>query len=214
MDKLQWFKFSPSDWTMGRISRTSFAVQGEFLRFCCTYWNKECMVTEETAQHELSDKAYKILLSKGIIKVSTSIVKIDFLDAQLEDIRKLQGIASKAGKASALAREQKRIASISTGVERNSTEKSKSKREDLYRVIDHLSITKLEYSKLQEVYSNEIIEHVLDSIENYKSKDHYTSLYLTAKTWLKDKPKKIDNITENNTIDNFATNVMKQINKQ
>ena len=49
MDKLTWFKFSPSDWIMGKISKMPLKIQAEYLRFICIYWNKGCIVTKEDA---------------------------------------------------------------------------------------------------------------------------------------------------------------------
>ena len=218
MSKLEWFKFSPSDWTMGRISRTSLAVQGEFIRFCCIYWNKDCCMTEDTAIKELSEKTYKILLSRGVIKSVQSndkteqVIRIDFLDEQFIEIRRLKTIASKAGQASAEAR--RKVKRNSTAVQPISTDKSKEKDNNIFRQFSHLSITNFENGVLLEEYSQESINHVLDSIENYQKNTSYKSLYLTARTWLRNQPKKVDNILinpEEQEVDNFANNVMKKI---
>ena len=75
-------------------------------------------------------------------------------------------------------------------------------KENIYRQFKHLSITKDEYNKLIGVYSSEAVNSILDAIENYKNNKNYTSLYITAKQWLKKEalasPKQI-NIDENNT---------------
>jgi hypothetical protein len=225
MSKLNWFKFTPSDWTMGKISRTSLTIQGEFIRFCCIYWNKDCWITESTAKQELSDKTFKTLISRGVIKsisaytkisdTTEQVIRIDFLDEQLNDIHRLKQIASKAGQASAEAR--RKIKQNSTHVQRNPTDKIEIEKENhniLFREFNHLSITIAENNKLLEEYSQETINQILDSIENYKQNVNYKSLYLTARSWLRNQPKKIDNIRLNpaeQEIDNFATNVMLKI---
>lgn len=54
-----------------------------------------------------------------------------------------------------------------------------------YRQFSHLSISHEEFEKLKQIgYSQEQIDSILDSIENYGPNKKYKSLYLTAKKWL------------------------------
>lgn len=56
----------------------------------------------------------------------------------------------------------------------------------VYRSFKHLSISVNEFNKLIENgYSEAEIDDILDSIENTNNNRKYTSLYLTANTWLK-----------------------------
>lgn len=56
--------------------------------------------------------------------------------------------------------------------------------EKTYRNINHLSLSDIEFEKLEAEYDKTTIDRVLDSIENYKDNKKYKSLYLTAKNWL------------------------------
>ncbi len=165
---------------------------------------------------ELSPNGYKRLFAANVLKQEGVQGRILFLDAQMQDIEQMRQQASKAGRASAEARKLKVGA---TPVQRNATDIEKEKEiellidTDIYREFEHLKMTNAEFKKLNKEYSSDTIEHILDSIENYKNKEHYKSLYLTARTWLKDKPKKIDNVVEEQVKDNYADNVMKQLNK-
>ena len=80
----------------------------------------------------------------------------------------------------------------------------------VYRAFAHLSLSVDEFNKLRIEYSAEQINNVLDSIENFKSNKNYSSLYLTAKNWLKRDVQKNEVETSD---DRFYKNVMAQIAK-
>ena len=98
MDKLQWFKFTPSDWMMGKIQRCPEITQARFLRLCCLYWNKESNLLRDDAIIEIDQEHYDVLLSKKIITDDGAHVSIQFLDEQLEDIAETSKGKSKAAK--------------------------------------------------------------------------------------------------------------------
>jgi len=106
MDNLQWFKFSPADWMMGRIQRQSPQVQVDFLRLCCQYWKNEGYVSCEDAELETMD-SYATLVKYKIIKVENNSISIDFLDIQLDNVEDKRLQASNAGKLSAKSRKRK-----------------------------------------------------------------------------------------------------------
>lgn len=86
MDKLQWFKFMPTDWVMGKIQRCPEITQARFMRLICLYWNKECILSLEDAEIEIDKEHLDILISKKIVKVEDDFLIIDFLNEQLEGI--------------------------------------------------------------------------------------------------------------------------------
>lgn len=206
MDKLQWFKFRPSDWTMGRIQKTSNAVQGEFMKFCCSYWNKQCDMTTTQAQFEFTNKAWKKLLDLEIIKINEGRAHVLFLDEQMLGIGDMREKASKAGKASAKKRNENKRSS--TTVQQKPTEKRREEKKNIYRAFGHLSISFEDFYKLQDEYTKEQIDYILDQIENYKGSKNYKNLFLTCKSWLRKEPK----LKQDNG-DNFYKNVMDKINK-
>lgn len=106
MDNLQWFKFSPADWMMGRIQRQTAQVQVDFLRVCCQYWKNEGNYSIEDAKLEAMD-SYDVLVKYKIIKEDAANVVIEFLDEQLDGIEEKRKQASEAGKRSAEARKRR-----------------------------------------------------------------------------------------------------------
>lgn len=212
MDKLQWFKFRPSDWMMGKISKMPHKTQAEFIRFCCQYWNKECKMNIDDAKIEFGDVSWKKLLQYKIIIIDDENVHVKFLDEQMEGINEMRGKRSIAGKISAKkrAKDNKR----STSVQQNSREKSRvEKKENIYRSFSHLSITHDEYKKLCEIWSRGHVENCIDSIENYKKNTNYKSLYLTCRSWLKDTPKKQDEKGDMESFVSKKLETLKKINK-
>jgi hypothetical protein len=76
-------------------------------------------------------------------------------------------------------------------------EKEKVKeKNNIYRQFSHLSISVEEIEKLKIDFTIEQIESVLDQVQNFSGNKKYTSLYLTAKNWLKkNQPKQQEGIS-------------------
>lgn len=88
MDKLQWFKFSPYDWNMGKVKRVPELTQYRFIMLMMLYWNKECILSLEDAELEIDKEHLDILLSKKVVKSFNGRVIIDFMDEQLNEAGK------------------------------------------------------------------------------------------------------------------------------
>ena len=99
MDKLQWFKFTISDWVMGKIMRCPEVTQARFIWLCCQYWNKECVMNYDDAEIEIEKEHLTILLQKRIILLDADKIKIKFLDSQLIEILEVSKGRSIAAKA-------------------------------------------------------------------------------------------------------------------
>jgi hypothetical protein len=100
MKSLTWFKFSPSDWMMGRISRQSPDVQIAFLRLCCIYWNNECRMSIAHAELE-TDGHFPTLVKLNMVETNDDCIVIKFLDIQIQEIYSVKERLSYGGKKSA-----------------------------------------------------------------------------------------------------------------
>lgn len=90
--------------------------------------------------------------------------------------------------------------------------KDNKENKDIYRSFQHLSLSVLDFNKLEIEYTKEQIDSVLDAVENYKLNKNYKSLYLTVKQWLKKYPKKSEIKKTPKSLDEIAyENIMKQI---
>jgi hypothetical protein len=144
MDNLQWFKFSPSDWMMGRIQRQTAQVQVDFIRLCCKYWQKECILSIEDAELEAMD-SYAALLKYKLINEIDGNVIIEFLDEQMVGINARREQASSAGKRSAELRKRSTVVQRSLdSVERNSTEKSRVEKKRVDKSIEEKELVVLQ----------------------------------------------------------------------
>jgi len=86
---------------------------------------------------------------------------------------------------SATVTQRKRNTSATVTQPIEEEEERKEEKEEIYRAFKHLKLTIDEFKKLNEVYLKEDIETVLNNIENYKTNNKYSSLYLTSLNWLK-----------------------------
>ena len=86
MEKMQWFKFSISEWKMGKIQRCTPEAKSVFIELCCLYWINETKLSIEDAIIECDEDNYQNLLSKKVIKEVDGYVKIYFLDEQFENV--------------------------------------------------------------------------------------------------------------------------------
>jgi len=103
-EKLQWFKFTPSDWMMGKILKCPEITQARFMKLCCLYWNKECNLSYEDAEIEVDEEHLENLIKKKVIKVEDDNIIIEFLKEQDSEILNDKGNRSNSGKIGNLKR--------------------------------------------------------------------------------------------------------------
>jgi len=185
--ELPYFKFIATEWLTKDIAYESYEMQGMFIKLCAEYWNMGCMMTLKQAEKRISIDVLT-LFDSFIVKQDENI-KIKFLDEQWQELMKDHLRNVKSGKKGAKSRWDNSTANSTPIDTANSTpvayRKDKIRKEEVYRVISHLSISLKEHNKLLEYWKDEQVQEIYDSIANHAANKKYKSLYLTAKNWLK-----------------------------
>jgi len=158
--ELTWFKFNISAWMMGRIQREHNDTIVSYLRICCQYWKKGCLMNVEDAKLECEEKEFNSLILKKIIKIESENIIIDFLDEQFIEITGQKKQASEAGKRSAELR--RLLNANATTVERPLNDRATDKiRIDKIRIEKDIKDRKLKFSEslkpFLEVYGKEML---------------------------------------------------------
>jgi len=186
MEKLTWFKFTISDWIMGKIMKCPEITQARFLRLCCLYWNKECFLSIDDTIIEIDKEHFDILVSKKVISISDEMITIRFLDEQNENVISL----SEKRRLAVLERWNKlknkntSVPKKHTSVLQNDTDKSRVDKSILNT--NSIDDRKLKFSKslvpFVGLYGKEMIRDFCDYwTEPNKSKTKFKQE--TQKTW-------------------------------
>lgn len=145
-------------------------VAGKLIKHIFSYVNDE----DPTADNQLVELAF--------ISIKRQLKRdLEKWETQLEQRREAgRKSAAKRQRNSTSVNERSRASTDNVNVNVNVNDNK-----DIYMSFKHLKITKAECIKLNENYTKEQIDNVLESIQNYKGNSKYVSLYLTAKNWLK-----------------------------
>lgn len=87
--ELPFFKFYPTEWLLGKISRETKEIQITFLKVCCWYWQKDCDITYDDIIFYEDEKLVNTVIEKKYIKVGKNgKISIKFLDEQISEHKK------------------------------------------------------------------------------------------------------------------------------
>lgn len=118
---------------------------------------------------------------------------VEFQYGELKEVNRAHNSVINTLKKYNLLNKNKGLISPLQGIKEKDKLKDKEKdkeKEDVYRSFAHLSITVDEFKELEKSYRKNTIDEIIDRIENYKDNKKYSSLYLTAKNWLKKEPQR------------------------
>tara|TARA_R110002051_G_scaffold34523_1_gene76834 strand:+ start:208 stop:666 length:459 start_codon:yes stop_codon:yes gene_type:complete len=97
--ELPFYKFYPTEWLLGKISRETIEIQITFLKVSCWYWQKDCDITYDDIIFYEDEKLVKIVIEKGYIKLGKSgKISIKFLDEQILEHKKRNKLKKESGR--------------------------------------------------------------------------------------------------------------------
>jgi len=191
MEKLTWFKFTPSDWVMGKIQRCPEVTQARFIRLCCVYWNKDCVLSYDEADIEVDKEHLDILISKKVIKLEDGFIGIDFRNEQLLEISKTSEKRRFAVNERWVKKRQNdtSVSKNDTSVQKNNTShiqndtdksKSKSKEIDINILINKslLSEIKISDDKKFLIFRDKQIEVEKETVDYIKTAEAFQKLFI------------------------------------
>lgn len=81
--ELPFFKFTPTEWLVGKISFQPLEVQGAFIQCCCMYW-KQCGILDvKDVKSKIGFENYCKLVHNCFLKSENGKVSIKFLKNQI-----------------------------------------------------------------------------------------------------------------------------------
>lgn len=99
--ELPYFKFEPNQWENGNIQICSREHKGLFIDLCCMYWSRLGDLPYKLAVQKLcggNAVALDSLYADNIIKIESGLIRIDFLEEQLNEFKLTAEINSKNAK--------------------------------------------------------------------------------------------------------------------
>jgi hypothetical protein len=201
MDKLQWFKFTPTDWVMGKIQRCPEITQARFMRLICLYWNKECVLSYEDAEIEIDKEHLDILLLKKIIKLEDDFLLIEFLNEQLDNIAETSEKRRKAvlQRWAKVKQKDTSVSKNDTSVLQNDTEKRREeyKREEKIRV-NNIEERKLKFADTLKPFISNYSKELIRDFYSYWTEPNKSNTKFKKelqKTW--DTKRRLENWAKN-----------------
>ena len=196
------FLFYPSDFLVGVMFMSDEQV-GKYIRLLCTQHQKGHL-TEEQIRRVIGEVDEEIMSKfkvdeRGLYYNARMEKEVDKRVKYTESRRRnLEGGKSHKGADMVshmedhmdphmLSHIENENININKDIDANKDEdKNTEEKEETYKIIQGLKLTKEEYEKLVLKFTKKVVDNKIDYVENYKGLGKkYTSLYLTLNNWLK-----------------------------
>jgi len=95
---LPYFKFYSAEWLTGDIVYEDLETQGLFINICATYWHRQGALTIDDIKKRYKSERLANLTERFILVNDDGLIRIKFLDEQLEERDKLSKTNADNGK--------------------------------------------------------------------------------------------------------------------
>ena len=190
------------------------AIHSDFYCYLIDRWNRLGQKQEFGLPTSVTMESLGIGSYNTYKKTLQDLIDFGFIKLVTESKNQHQSkviALSKNDKASTKALDEANTKAIDKATDTITKQENKETNEQ-YRSFAHLSISINEFHKLELDYYKKDIDSILDNIQNYSKNKTYRSLYLTAKNWLKDIPKKGQEVKPYKTGDDiFVENINRKL---
>lgn len=186
--ELPYFKFTPSEWLIGKISYQSLEIQGAFLQCCCMYWKLNGNIKPENIDFRVGKENLKHLIEYEFIKIENGLLRIEFLEEQLQNFESIREQRKIAGAKGAVANAKNKIANAQNPIanQQQSSAYIRVKSKELRDILNKslLSEIKISDDKKFLLLNDQQIEIYETEASAFEIAEHFRTLFIKN---LKDK---------------------------
>ncbi|MGL4598524.1 MAG: hypothetical protein ACRCYO_13485 [Bacteroidia bacterium] len=166
--KYTWFKFSPSAWMTGKISRRKLSPEAKesFMDLICLYFLKECIFTLADAQLEVGKENIDALVKKEIIKLDGDFIRISFIDEQWDEIR-LNSDKKRVAAEKRWKKPDAPVMHVHDGALQNDAEKIREDKNRVEKKVNDIDDRKLKFAHTLEPFKEKYSRPMLNDFFKY-----------------------------------------------
>lgn len=127
--ELPFFKFSPSEWLIGKISFQSLELQGAFIQFISVCWKNNGSITSDDIDFRITKDNLNKLIDLGFVINVEGNLSVKFLSEQITDFKEVIEKRTIAGAKGGQAKAKQVLAIAKQNVA--DKDKDKDKEEDI-----------------------------------------------------------------------------------
>lgn len=179
--ELPFFKFTPTEWLVGKISFQPLEVQGAFIQCCCMYWKQNGLLSRKDIDYRAGKHNIDILVEYDFIKEDQSgNLNIDFLEEQLLHFNKIRQKRAEIGSIGGVAKAKNNLANATENVDfaKQSVADIRYKNKDIY--INNILMSEISISDDEKFFivKGEKITPKGDDIKYYKIAESFRRTFI------------------------------------